>query len=357
MRLLEKHVSRQRILAFCAALLACSPSLGSRVSAQQADELARRATWDLPAPSQVREEVLQLMSALELEPAAAKAVQALWPETLDLPQGVELLQHLGATVALYEEEAAELMRLCQSTPASGRGPTFDFLTREETPPLVKNNLRLLYARWLAQNELHDEAAQVLAGLDTEAVIDPATLLFYQCVVNHALLKKEACLAAADKLLENASQIPRRYEAVAELVAADIRPLETDSLDEIARLMGDVRRRLHLHRAGKRVQNQEDEVIAKLDKLIEEMEKQSEDVSMASQSGGQPSSPAEESRALGGRGPGDVDQKRVGNEMDWGDLPPKEREEALQQIGKELPAHFREIIEEYFRKLAQDGADS
>jgi hypothetical protein len=27
---------------------------------------------------------------------------------------------------------------------------------------------------------------------------------------------------------------------------------------------------------------------------------------------------------------------------------------LQQIGRELPAHFRETIEEYFKRLAQDG---
>jgi hypothetical protein len=36
------------------------------------------------------------------------------------------------------------------------------------------------------------------------------------------------------------------------------------------------------------------------------------------------------------------------------LPPKERQEALQQISKELPAHYREAIEEYFRKLAREG---
>ncbi len=40
--------------------------------------------------------------------------------------------------------------------------------------------------------------------------------------------------------------------------------------------------------------------------------------------------------------------------DWGNLPPKEREEALQQLGKDLPSHYRDVIEEYFRKLARDG---
>jgi hypothetical protein len=36
------------------------------------------------------------------------------------------------------------------------------------------------------------------------------------------------------------------------------------------------------------------------------------------------------------------------------LPAKDRQEVLQQISKDLPAHYRETIEEYFRKLARDG---
>ena len=32
------------------------------------------------------------------------------------------------------------------------------------------------------------------------------------------------------------------------------------------------------------------------------------------------------------------------------------EEALQQIGKDFPAHYRDVIEQYFRKLATDSND-
>ena len=44
-------------------------------------------------------------------------------------------------------------------------------------------------------------------------------------------------------------------------------------------------------------------------------------------------------------------KKIGNHSGWGDLPAKEREEAIQQIGKDFPSHYRDIIEQYFRKLA------
>ena len=59
---------------------------------------------------------------------------------------------------------------------------------------------------------------------------------------------------------------------------------------------------------------------------------------------------------GGSGPGEVDQRRTGVRSDWGNLPPKQREEALQQISKGLPSHYREVIEEYFRKLAREGGN-
>jgi acyl-CoA reductase-like NAD-dependent aldehyde dehydrogenase len=37
---------------------------------------------------------------------------------------------------------------------------------------------------------------------------------------------------------------------------------------------------------------------------------------------------------------------------WGNLPAAERTEVIQQVGRELPAHYRELLEAYFRKLAQ-----
>ena len=63
---------------------------------------------------------------------------------------------------------------------------------------------------------------------------------------------------------------------------------------------------------------------------------------------------EQSVPADAKGPGNVDPKKLGAQTDWGNLPAKEREEALQQLGKDLPSHYREVIEEYFHKLAKDG---
>jgi hypothetical protein len=99
------------------------------------------------------------------------------------------------------------------------------------------------------------------------------------------------------------------------------------------------------------------VIAKLDKMIEEMEQALQQASSSGKSGGKQSSrPMEDSMPGGGTGPGEVEQKRTGAQSGWGNLPPKARQEALQQISKGLPAHYREVIEEYFRRLAREGSE-
>jgi hypothetical protein len=70
-------------------------------------------------------------------------------------------------------------------------------------------------------------------------------------------------------------------------------------------------------------------------------------------GRQSSNPAQDSLPLGGKGEGNVDPKKLKSGDEWGNLPPSERDQILQDLSKDLPAHFREVIEEYFKKLARD----
>ncbi len=112
------------------------------------------------------------------------------------------------------------------------------------------------------------------------------------------------------------------------------------------------------RAGKLVRTDEETVISKLDKLIKQLEDQASAAAAAasSQSGGNantPSKPMEDSMNAELKGPGNVSPKDLGAKTDWGNLPPKEREEALQALGRDLPSHYRDVIEEYFRKLARE----
>ena len=48
----------------------------------------------------------------------------------------------------------------------------------------------------------------------------------------------------------------------------------------------------------------------------------------------------------------MDDKDIGDKSGWGNLPPAARQEALQSITKDLPSHYREVIEAYFKRLSK-----
>ena len=217
-------------------------------------------------------------------------------------------------------------------------------------------MRLYYARWLVQIGWYDEALVQMASLSCDEVIDPAALFFYQAVAHHHLVHPDESDALVARLLEREGQLPERYQQLARLMRKDTAGLEEDSLDHIARRMADIKRRLVRGRAGERVQTIERGVVESLDKLIEELERQQQQMCQQAQSGGTPSgTPMQDSRLAELKAPGKVDRSDLGGTADWGNLPPKDREQALQDIGREFPAHYREVIEQYFRELASEPA--
>jgi len=335
-------------------LLAAGPAWAQETG----DALAKNATWQAPKPQEVRTEVFAYLNEQKAEAATIERAGKLWDGLPEEPTETELLEHTAVTLTLADPQAAELVALCAKPKDRLILPQFAFLAEEKTPPLVANNLRLLYGRWMVHESLYDEAQEQLAELKPEDVVAPATLLFYQSVVHHTLLDKDAGLKAISRLVEGEEQSPRRYVVMARLMQQDLEELDEESLDHIARRMDDIRRRLDLGRAGKKVQKVERGVIESLDKLIKKLEQQQQQQSSSSGSGDniRSSRPAPDSMIIGGKGKGDVERRRIGSESGWGDLPPKEREEALQQIGREFPSHYREVVEQYFRRLAAEGSD-
>ena len=327
--------------------------LVATVACSADEELARRTTWSQPSLLEVKDQLEQWRAGLALDPPTRAKMDALWSED-DARSDDQRLDRLASTFALIDQQARELVFLCRNERTSISLQRFEFLKDEQQPEFLRNNLRLLYGRWLTGQQLYNEALEQLENLQPQDVVDPASLLFYQSAVYHRLLNKEKGLATIEQLLENQLAVPHRYAVVAGLMEADLRPLKADSLNEISRLMDSIRVRLGQGRAGVRVRKEEDAVVEKLDKLIEQIEQQAQQ-SQSSSAGGQlrPSQPMQDSNPGGGTGPGNVDPKRFSRKDNWGNLPPKQRQTALQQLGKEYPSHYRDVIEEYFRKLARD----
>lgn len=350
-----------QVFVWCAAV-------GLAATSQADEAFGPTASWRPLAAVEARAQLDQYLQGKTLTAEQRGAIDAIWVapssdvagagDHVSTEQaGVDLTDRVARSLAVVEERPGELVSYCSRPYRIGIQPEFSWLLESGTPDFVRNNLRLYYGRWLALNELHDNAATLLTGLDPHQVIDPAGLLFYQAIVHHRLVNTKESRHAALKLLERKPELPRRYQELASLMTDDLKEIEFDSLDHISRRMNDIRRRLDLGQAGEKTRAVEDGVIASLDKLIKQLEDQQQQQQQQSSAGG-PSSPnskpADNSQVAPLKGKGIVDKRDIGNKSDWGSLPPKEREAALQQIGKEFPAHFRDAIEQYFRKIAGEA---
>jgi hypothetical protein len=382
--MIKVHVSQYPLSALVCALL-----FASAVCANVDDEeLHREASWEYPSAEAVRFDLDAWLEQRKLDNETldnetldnetldnetldnetldnetlgneiTEQIAKVW-QGADQSIGADLLQRVAQTIGLADVEAAALIGVCQAPRSVISAPDCALLTDEATPSVVRDNLRLILGAWLADHQLYNEALQQLGDLTVENVADPGRLLFYQGAVHFRLRDREAGLVALHKLLEQSEAIPQRFATIARLMEADLMSLKTDSLDEVARIMDSIHVRLGHGRAGKRVRQEEDDVVSKLDKMIEQLEEQRQQQQMKQSKDGkggkQPKSPMQQSKLAEGGGSGDVTPKRFSEDTDWGNLPPKDREEALQQLGNEFPSHYREIIEEYFRNLARKEA--
>jgi len=347
-----------RNLVACCILLAPLSAYGSDPLL-----LKKQSSWNWPESEKVIHQVNSYLQSRST-PNAPSVARLDSSDTLAL-RGVGLLNYVLSSTAKSESAVAAIKEIIDAPFAAGNYVKLDaqlssILANGSIPAWLRADLQLICCRYMVHHGLYDEALQRLLPLAQEPTSDPATWLFCTGVCQHHLMQRTACLETLEKLLERETELPSRYAITARLMQADIKPYKEDSLDEIARLMNDVERRLTLGRAGKTVQDKEQAIVDKLDKMIDKLEQQQQQQQQQQQKNAgkapkpnQSGKPMEDSQLADQKGPGEVDQKDIGNGSGWGNLPPAQRQEALQNITKDLPSHFREVIEAYFKRLASN----
>jgi tetratricopeptide (TPR) repeat protein len=329
--------------------------LGAALTAAGDPELAREPSWRLPTAAAVRERAIAWATAAAADRAndLAKPLAAIW----DRPDAAaDLVSAAVATVALIDPRVEKIRRAAEVPGGPALPPPW--IGSAETADFPRQAVTLWLGRELVRQGRFDEALPLLADLDLATAVDPAGLLFFRGCCQHWLLDRAGAIDSFDQLLERDGEIPVRYARLATVLRADIAAVESGSLDHIARRMRDVRRRLNQGLAGPLTRRVQDGVVESLDKLIEEAEQQRQQQGQAGGGAGGGGSgqggdlqPMDDSQLAGGRGPGEVRKRDLGSSDGWGNLPPQEREAALQQIGREFPPHYREAIEQYFKRLA------
>ena len=353
-----------RPFIFTAVILTVLAAAATRGESQPATagrdpELAREASWSQPTVAEVRARLDEALAdrGIALDDEAAAALDKAWKAAA---AGRDLIDVVVEALAARDPRAAAAV---QAT-AQGGEPDPAWLADPQAGSFVRDAVRLWWGRELVRRDRFDEALPLLVDLDIANAVDPAALLFHRGCCQHWLLVRDDAVESFERLLERETEIPTRYARLARLLRADIAAVEADSLDHIARRMKDVRRRLDLGKAGPETKRVQAGVIESLDKLIEELEQQQQQQGQAGAgggggAGGQGSGagrPMDDSKLARGLGKGEVRKKDLGTGAGWGDLPPHEREAALQQIDREYPPYYREAIEQYFKRLATGGED-
>lgn len=332
------------------------------------------ASWDFVTKLSGQETFDKLVESMRrLSPAIGnylKTCDALaWRELpfgqpLVLPQ-LPLQAHLGLSLGLSQSTNPMLEGLMSG----------DLTDNAKRPGHLVATLRYYLALRLVQARLFDEADTILDEMTPENSVDPAGVLITRAIVCNHLSQSEKGLAAIQDFRaftggamdrgsteENAgfnpgeTIVPRRFVELAKLLEFDLKKQKEseDNPQQISRKMDDVRRRLGKGRTDDDTQQAEQDVMKSLERLIEKIEKQCEQQDSLDGEGRQGNQGADDSRRMAQKAPGNIDRRDFKDESDWGNLPPKEREETLLKIEKEFPAHYRDIVEQYFREMASQN---
>ncbi len=318
--------------------------------------------YSAPAASELHEEVLIWIEQKGLANSPIMdAIEPYW--TFDAedpdyqPTAAELFTALIRTFYLADDEVRALVDQCHSFAYSPALLELSVLDRNGAEPLLTHNVRYFLARHLSLLTAYEESHRMFEQVDLRHVVDPGSCLFHKAVCEHHLLLKEPGLDTLTKLLDQTENLSLRHRTLGELMRTDLQELKEKSLGEVARQMKDVERQLELGRTGGTVQIVENNILETLDELIKKMEEQQQQQQSSSSGAAnpRPDKGAEESYLGGIKGEGLTDKKNIGRKDNWGDLPPKAQEAAKNMLDRQFPAHYRQAVEEYLKKLAERPA--
>ncbi|MGI9458157.1 MAG: hypothetical protein ACR2NU_16455 [Aeoliella sp.] len=310
-------------------------------------------TWETPTANAIEDDIRSwLVETAESTKAGEQLLVNVEPNLALLHADSDRLDVVAHCLAAGSPAIANLVASCEQSPPLVEST--EWLASDDVPEFVRTNVRLFAGRALVRDGYYEQALGLLENGNLSSAADPAALLFYRAICEHQLVKIEDARSTLSTLIATEETLPPRFDQLARLMQSDIARVEVDSLDHIARRMSDVRRRLGLGQAGQRAQEVERGILASLDKVIEQAEQQQRKQQQQQQAGRQPSgTPMEESKPAELKGEGKVDIKEIGKQSGWGDLPPRERERVMQQISRDFPSHYSDLIEEYLRRLATD----
>jgi tetratricopeptide (TPR) repeat protein len=241
--------------------------------------------------------------------------------------------------------------------------------RDHNDPFLAANAEYFHVRALATLGRYEEIEAALASIEQrrEHYIAHTPyaphLWFIKAFCEARNLRFDEATSSLEALRTQFSDMPEAVRVGAAQLLLEIQRRELGTLGEVATVMDYVADRLNAADGAEGVQRRQRQIIAMLDQLIEQQEQQERQCGGGSQRQGQSDKPPQgtqqdprkDSDAPGGAGRiGDLHAApKADPGEEWGKLPPAERERILQSIRERFPSRYRQLVEQYYRALADE----
>lgn len=229
------------------------------------------------------------------------------------------------------------------------------------------NAAYYLARVLTELERYEQAQDVLQPALAGGKLDQFTfhgdeMWFLRGFLAAQTLNYEQALEALAEFQQRYPQAPERLRVTARQMHAELAARQPEQLGDVVDLMSYAGRRLRLNESGKPVRQSQDRAVELLDKLIEQQEQCEQQAQARAAAAGRPggaarpSAPMQQS-VLPAGGPAEIGPLHAAPAANpgqmWGRLPPAERQKVLQALQERFPTRYRELVEQYYRQLAQE----
>ena len=262
--------------------------------------------------------------------------------------GLKLLspQFDAALKKLAAEEASEARQLL--TPLA-----------QSKDPWLAAEAELFLARAMMVEGRFEEALPVVDGLIKSHSAETVRLgeaWFLKGKLEAGALQRDEATASLKKFLREFPGEPGRMQGEARATLADLEEAESDLLSDIHTKMNFSERRLTLADSGRQTQKVQDDVVALLDEMIEELEKKSSNCKGCKGSCSKPGGGGQGGAAPGmSSGTSQASQitERNAPRTPWVDLTERQNDPSVFNAAKSrVPVQYRGLVEQYYQSFGE-----
>lgn len=274
--------------------------------------------------------------------------------------------------AIYSDFATAMDKLANEDNAQAMTLLTKLMASDD--PYLAANARFFAARLLVTQEKYEQAlplVQKLVGEEKDRTLYTGQAMFLRGVCQAGLLQRTDAIDSFRGFIKADENAPERLVVGALHRIDELQQMADGTLDDVEQRMDYSRRKLGLEDSGSDTQDQQKKAVVILDELIKQAEDKEKNNSgggggagagaggargNAGGNAGGPAGGAARSTAPVGQARIGALQRSVHGDKDeqWGEARQRQRDEVLNAIKARYPERYRELVEQYYRALQEDG---